>query len=105
MGHTRVGHSPLTQRQLIDNFFMEHRTQIIDLAAYLDRLDRAIERDAEDDFRYRAVREAMRVLSSNEPGRVERIQMALSDPSTEPLDTRDRQNALGAFSKPSEGFD
>ena len=32
---------PLTQRQLIDEYFMEHRTKVLDIAAFLDRLDRA----------------------------------------------------------------
>ena len=91
------GACPLTQRELIDGFFMEHRAQIIDIAAYLDRLDRSVEHDAEQDFRFSAIRKAMRELSSNEPGRVQRILMHLSDPVVELMDTRDRQNALGAF--------
>ena len=93
----RSGACPLSQRDLIEGFFMEHRAQIIDIAAYLDRLDRSVDRDAENDFRFLAVRKAMAELSSDEPGRVERIHMHLSDPVVELMDTRDRQNALGAF--------
>ena len=88
---------PLTQRELIEGFFMEHRAQIIDIAAYLDRLDRSVQHDAENDFRLRSIRKAMRELGSDEPGRVERILMHLSDPVVELMDTRDRQNAFGAF--------
>jgi len=88
---------PLTQRELIEGFFMEHRAQIIDIAAYLDRLDRSVDHDAENDFRFFAIRKAMQELSSEEPGRVERILMHLSDPVVEPMDIRDRQNAFGAF--------
>ena len=88
---------PLTQRELIDGFFMEHRAQIIDIAAYLDRLDRSVQHDAESDFRFLAIQRAMRELGSDEGGRVERILMHLSDPVVELMDTRDRQNALGAF--------
>ncbi len=40
----RTGTSPLTQRELIAEYFMEHRVQVLELAAFLDRLDRA--RDA-----------------------------------------------------------
>lgn len=94
---TPVGACPLSQRDLIEGFFMEHRAQIIDIAAYLDRLDRSVEHDAENDFRFLAIRKAMRELGSDEPGRVERILMHLSDPVVELMDTRDRQNALGAF--------
>ena len=94
---TSAAACPLTQRELIEGFFMEHRAQIIDIAAYLDRLDRSIEHDAESDFRFLAIRRAMRELGSDETGRVERILMHLSDPVVELMDTRDRQNALGAF--------
>ena len=47
---TDVVSCPLTQRQLIDEFFMEHRTKVLDIAAFLDRFERAAVRDAEDDF-------------------------------------------------------
>jgi hypothetical protein len=87
----------LTQQQLVDGFFMEHRAQILDLAAYLDRLDRSVDRSGEGDFRLVALRRAMQVLCSEAPGRVEQILMILSDPVVEPMDSRDRQNAFGAF--------
>lgn len=93
---THTGTCPLTQRQLIDEYFLEHRTKILDLAAFLDRLDRSIDRNAEDDFRMRAMRQALAVLSSHAPQRIERIQMILSDQTTELLEQRDRQNAYGA---------
>ena len=48
-----TGTSPLTQRELIAEYFMEHRVQVLELAAFLDRLDRAREVDADDDFRLR----------------------------------------------------
>src|ERR1700730_10883281 len=35
--------SPMTRRQLIDEYFIENRTKLLDLAAFLDRLDRAEE--------------------------------------------------------------
>ncbi len=41
----RPGSCPLTQRQLIDEYFIEHRAKLLDLAAFLDRLDRASELD------------------------------------------------------------
>ena len=33
-----AGTSPLTQRELIAEYFMEHRVQVLELAAFLDRL-------------------------------------------------------------------
>jgi hypothetical protein len=87
---------PLTQRQLIDEYFMEHRTKVLDIAAFLDRLDRAAVPDAEGDFRFVAFRETLRELTSDTPGRVERAQMILSDQTPEPLAELDRKAAYGA---------
>ena len=87
---------PLSQKQLLDLLFMEHRNDLIEIAAFLDRLDRAAEKDAEDDFRLRAFRSALSTLLEDEPDRVTRIQMQLSDPRTELLDDRDKQQADGA---------
>ena len=32
---------PMTRAQVIDAYFMEHRAKVIDIAAYLDRIERA----------------------------------------------------------------
>ncbi len=92
-----AGTCPLSQKQLIDEFFIEYRGQILAVAAFLDRLDRAAEHDAAHEFRYQAFRRAAAELMSNAPGRAERVQMILSDPRLELLEARDRQNAFGAF--------
>jgi hypothetical protein len=92
-----AGSSPLTQRELIDTYFMEHRVQVLDLAAFLDRLDRAREIDAEDDFRLRSIRETLAVLADGAGDRVQRVQMIFSDPSTELLESLDQKSAKGAY--------
>jgi hypothetical protein len=91
-----AGTCPLTQRQLIEEFFLEQRTRVLELAAFLDRMERAIARDAEDDFRYLALRRALQELSTDAPGKIDRIQLLLSDQSTELRGMRDRQSAYGA---------
>ena len=91
------GTSPLTQRELIAEYFMEHRVQVLELAAFLDRLDRARELDAADDFRLRSIREALAVLSGGDGSRVERVQMIFSDPRSELLDELDTKSAKGAY--------
>ena len=88
--------SPLTQRALIEGWFMEHRVQILDLAAFLDRFERARELDAENDFRMRSVRAALAILTDGHGDRVRRVQMAFSDPDTTLLASADRKNAFGA---------
>tara|TARA_B100000809_G_scaffold152962_2_gene150343 strand:+ start:1213 stop:1512 length:300 start_codon:yes stop_codon:yes gene_type:complete len=87
---------PLSQREIIDTYFMENRSRILDVAAFLDRLERARVKDAEDDFRFRALREAMQALVGDSATRTKDIQMILSDPKTDLLDERDQQSADGA---------
>lgn len=91
------GSCPLTQRELIDEYFMEHRVKVLDLAAFLDRLDRARELDAGDDFRLRSVQDALRVLVDADPQRVQRVQMIFSDPRSELLERLDTKSAKGAY--------
>lgn len=88
---------PLTQQQILAEYFMEIRAHLLEVAAFLDRMDRSVECNATDDFRVLAMRQALQHLSSSEPGRVVAIQMAFSDPTTEPLEQLDRKSALGAF--------
>jgi hypothetical protein len=92
-----TGTSPLSQRELIDEYFMEERVKVIDLAAFLDRLDRARETDAEDDFRLRSIREALGVLAGGDGNRVQRVQMIFSDPRSELLEELDQKSAKGAY--------
>ena len=94
---TRTGTSPLTQRELVAEYFMEHRVQVLELAAFLDRLERARELDADDDFRLRAIREALAVLVDGDGERVQRVQMIFSDPRSELLEELDQKSAKGAY--------
>ena len=94
--------SPKTGRQLVDEYFIENRTRLLEIAAFLDRLDRAEPGMAERDFRARAFREALDVLvdeSATDATRVERVQMILSDPTTEPLEKLDQKSARGAYDR------
>jgi len=96
MSDITVPASPLTQKQHIDAYFMEQRNRVLEIAAFLDRLDRVEVQDANDDFRIVALRKAMAELNSTEPGRIERIQMIFSDQNTELLEELDRKAAYGA---------
>jgi len=90
------GSCPLSQKKLLEEYFMEHRNQVLAIAAFLDRMDRSRQRNAEDDFRAVALRKAIRELSSEGFGRAERVQLLLSDLNTELLEARDQQGAYGA---------
>lgn len=97
-----TGRTPMTRRQIIDEYFIENRTKVLDVAAFLDRLDRSADQGAERDFRLDAFCESLKVLSGEEKGRIKRIQMILSDPSSEPKDQLDRKSAHGAYDNKSE---
>ena len=84
---------PLTKREVLDRYFLEHRAKLIDLAAFLDRLDRA---QGDADFRADALRQALALLNDGQADRARRILESLSDPSTEPLPASPGQAAVGA---------
>jgi hypothetical protein len=87
----------MTRRQLVDEYFIENRTKLLDLAAFLDRLDRAGEDSAGRDFRMQAFHDALQALCSSTPSRITQVQMIFSDPTTEPLEVLDQKSARGAY--------
>jgi hypothetical protein len=93
--------SPLGPRELVDEYFIENRTKLLEIAAFLDRIDRADPGYAARDFRMKAFAEALAGLGR--PGsRLDYIQQLLSDPREVPLDALDRKSALGAYDRWSE---
>jgi hypothetical protein len=86
---------PLSARELVDEYFIENRTRLLEIAAFLDRLDRAEGASAARDFRMRAFVDALALLEG--PDRLDRIQVLLSDPTAEPLPRLDRKSAVGAY--------
>lgn len=80
--------------ELVELGFMDARIKLIDVAAFLDRIQR---HGQEDDYRVRALKEALAELGSAEPGRARRILESLSDPSEEPIPAATIQGAFGAF--------
>ena len=86
----------------MDEYFIENRTKVLEIAAFLDRLDRADPSYASRDFRMKAFAEALAGLTEapasprKTSGRVDHIQQLLSDPREGPLDALDRKSALGA---------
>src|SRR3712207_9401412 len=87
----RAGTCPLSQRQVIEEYFIENRTKILDIAAFLDRLDRASERDVEVDFRLTAFRQALQAPFGEESSRLQAVQMGFSDPTVGLLPSHDRK--------------
>ena len=52
---------PMDRAAVIDRYFLEHRAKLIDLAAFLDRVDRSGDGTV-DDFRITAFRKAIEEL-------------------------------------------
>lgn len=90
--------SPLTPKELVDEYFVENRTRLLEIAAFLDRLDRTDAGYAGRDFRMKAFTEGLASLGEG-GARLERLQLLLSDPTTEPLGALDRKSALGAYDR------
>ena len=90
--------SPLSAKELVDEYFIENRTRILEIAAFLDRLDRVDASYAARDFRMKAFAEALGALDGKRD-RLDRIQHILSDPRTTPIDALDRKSAVGAYDR------
>ncbi|MHC4990349.1 MAG: hypothetical protein ACYTGC_05150 [Planctomycetota bacterium] len=76
---------PAPRSKVVDLYFMEHRAKLLDIAAFLDRVDRAEDDTGGDDFRMAAFRRAMKILSETGPGRARRVLELFSDHTTTPL--------------------
>jgi hypothetical protein len=98
MVNTKSPKCPLSGADIVDEYFIENRTRLLEIAAFMDRLDRVDRQHAARDFRMQVFAEAVEALAV--PGdRLMRIQMLLSDPTVTPLDRLDRKSALGAFDR------
>ena len=69
--------TPMPAGRVLDMFFLEARSKLLDLAATLDRLDRG-DGSAAADGRLERVRQALLSLLEQEPGRAERVQRIFS---------------------------
>jgi hypothetical protein len=91
---TEAAPSSLTALETVDEYFIETRNRVLELAAFLDRVDRA---GGASDFRMRALTDAIAALSGEPASRVSRIQHIFSDPTFELRPALDRKGAVGAF--------
>ena len=87
----------MNRKQLLDLYFLDARARLIDLAAFLDRMDRA---KGESDFRLDALYRALAELQANASRRAEQVLTILSDPSSEPIPMATTKAACGAWPGP-----
>lgn len=84
----------MNREAIADLYFAEARAKLVDLAAFLDRVERS---EGADDFRLKSLRAALKELSSSEPEKAKKILMLLSDPTTEPVAAAGEKSACGAW--------
>lgn len=87
---------PPQTTSIVDLSFMDARFKLIDLAAFLDRVQRA---GQDDDYRVVALKKAITCLSQNDPERAKQVLLTFSDPTEEPIAKATTQGAAGAYKK------
>ena len=85
----------MLRSQLLDLYFIEARSKLIDLAAFLDRIERA---EGEEDDRMIAFKNAVQILTSNEviSQHAEAVLLAFSDLTLVPIEKAQCKAACGA---------
>ena len=78
---------PLPRKKVIDLYFMEHRAKLLDIAAFLDRIERAQADKPVEDFRISALKDAIAILTDGKSERARRILELLSDHTEQPLES------------------
>lgn len=76
----------LTPKQVIDEYYLEVRCKLLEIAAIMDRYDRACQRNPaaapEDDARLKKCRQSLAILHQPQadPNRAEQVALVFSDP-------------------------
>lgn len=83
---------PKEKQNTVDLYFMEARAKLIDIAAFMDR----VERDGyTEDFRYKAFKDALKALESE--NRAQDVLMSFSDPTYELIPAATSKAACGTW--------
>jgi hypothetical protein len=92
----------MNKLQLTDHYFMETRSKLLDIAAWIDRLQRA---DGMTDHRNQSFTACLPILIDEQPEKTRRILERLSDPTTEPIARAGEKGASGAWPRytPDQG--
>ena len=86
-------------KEIVDLYFLEHRAKLLDIAAFLDRLDRAGDAKSRDDFRMKAFDKAATILIDNKPEKAKRILGVFSDHTTELPDAAPQSKGAAGAAK------
>ena len=84
----------MTRQQVLDLYFLDARNKLVELGAFLDRIERA---EGKEDFRLKAIYAALDELSSNRKEKARNVLLAFSDPTTEVMPVATTKSACGAY--------
>ncbi|MGH9677664.1 MAG: hypothetical protein ACRD36_11235 [Candidatus Acidiferrum sp.] len=70
--------TPLASSKALEDYFLEARSKLLDLAAILDRIGRGAGANGAEDARLAKVRRALEVLRDQSGGRAEHVQQIFS---------------------------
>ncbi len=84
----------MTRQQALDLYFLDARHKLVEIAAFLDRVERA---EGKDDFRLAAFRAALGKLSGNRKHKAKDVLLVFSDMSAKPIDKAPGKGAVGAW--------
>lgn len=85
---------PADRQKIVDLGFVPVRAKLIEVAAFLDRVERY---GVASDYRCVAMRSALSALADGKPERARRILESFSDPTTEPEAVSTGKAAYGAY--------
>lgn len=90
----------MSTKAVLDGYFIENRAKLLDLAAFMDRFERAGGPRNQSDHRWQAIIAGLAVLSDGQPERARRMLELWSDPSSDPIPKASVKGATGAWMKP-----
>jgi hypothetical protein len=86
----------MTRRQILDLYFLDARHKLIELAAFLDRVERAA---GPADFRLKDFRTALVQLGGKKRAKAKAVLITFSDPTLKPVEKAEGKGAIGAWNR------
>jgi hypothetical protein len=84
----------MTRQKILDLYFLDARHKLIEIAAFLDRVERA---GGTDDFRLKGFRSALAKLNGKKKHKAREVLLAFSDPTRLPVARAEGKGATGAW--------
>lgn len=84
----------MTKQKILDLYFMDARFKLTEIAAFMDRVERA---EGDEDFRMAAFHDALKALESGNSERAKNVLLTFSDPTNEPIPAATTKAACGSW--------